>query len=93
VKGEPSARDDEDAMVNRMRELRTRWRGVPLVILHDAETGRPRCVNGLHIQTFIPDHFHDRKGTIITFASGDTVTVADGFQHVMEMLSGSVVDG
>ena len=86
-------------MVNRMRELHTRWRGVPLVVFQDAKTGRSRCINGLHVQTFVPSPFDGQgkggkqRGTIITFASGDTVTVADDFDHVFEVLSGFVVDG
>ena len=79
-------------MVNRMRELHTRWRGVPLVVFQDAKTGRQRCINGLHVQTFVPSPF-EKQGTIITFASGDTVAVADDFDHVVEVLSGFVVDG
>ena len=80
-------------MINRMRELHTRWRGVPLVVLQDAKEGRQRCVNGLHIQTFIQNPFGDRQGTMITFASGDRITVTDDFDHVFELLSGFVVDG
>ncbi len=79
-------------MVNRMRELHTRWRGVPLVVVQDAKTGRQRCINGLHVQTFVPSPF-DKQGTIITFASGDTVTVTDEFDELFELLSGFVVDG
>jgi len=79
-------------MVNRMRELHTRWRGVPLVVVQDAKTGRQRCINGLHVQTFVPSPF-DKQGTIITFASGDTVTVMDEFDELLELLSGFVVDG
>ena len=83
-------------MVNRMRELHTRWRGVPLVVVQDAKTGRQRCINGLHVQTFVPSPFEGQgkqRGTIITFASGDTVTVMDEFDELLELLSGFVVDG
>jgi hypothetical protein len=86
-------------MINRMRELHTRWRGVPLVVVQDAKTGRQRCINGLHVQTFVPSPFDEhgkqgkQRGTIITFASGDTVTVTDEFDELFELLSGFVVDG
>lgn len=83
-------------MVKRLRELHTRWHGVPLVVFTDSGTGRPRCVNGLHVQTFIPSPFKGVKGmegTIITFASGDKVIVSDEFDDVFEVLSGFVVDG
>jgi len=73
--------------------ITARWHGVPLVVFQDMETGAFRCVNGLHVQTFIRSPFpHTRGGTIITFASGDTVTVADSFDEVFRILSG-LVDG
>ena len=82
-----------DQFRTKVQRIQARWRGVPLIVFYDAETGRQRSVNGLHIQTFIPNPFGDRKGTLITFASGDTVTVTDDFDRVFEMLSGFVVDG
>ena len=83
-------------MVKRLRELETRWHGVPLVVFTDSRTGRSRCVNGLHVQTFIPSPFNGVKGmegTIITFASGDKVIVSEEFDDVFDVLSGFVVDG
>jgi len=66
---------------------------VPLVVFQDAETGESRCVSGLHVQTFVRSPFpHTKGGTIITFDSGDTVTVADSFDEVFRILSG-IVDG
>jgi hypothetical protein len=66
---------------------------MPLVVFQDAETGNFRCVNGLQIETFIPNPFCDRKGTIITFANGDRVTVTDDFHDVFNILSGRQPDG
>jgi hypothetical protein len=54
--------------------------------------GSSRCINGLHVQTFIQNPFGDRKGTLITFASGDRVTVANDFDLVFNVLTG-IVDG
>ena len=74
------------------RGITSRQRAVPLVVFHDAKADTPRCINGLHVQTFIANPFEDRKGTLITFDSGDTVTVADDFLHVFNVLCG-FVDG
>ena len=72
--------------------MNARRREVPLAVLQDQETGSLRCINGLHVQTFIQNPFGDRKGTLITFASGDRVTVADDFELVFDVLTG-IVDG
>jgi uncharacterized protein YlzI (FlbEa/FlbD family) len=73
--------------------ITARWRGMPLVVFQDAETGNSRCVNGLHIETFIRNPFCDRKGTIITFGSGDRVTVTEDFEDVFTILAGTRPDG
>jgi hypothetical protein len=74
-----------NGMLGRRAEL-------PLAVFQDAETSRFRCVNGLHVQTFIANPFGHEQGTLITFASGDRVTVTDDFDHVFEVLTG-IVDG
>lgn len=83
----------ETPMIKLGNGIMTRWHGLPLVVFQDAETGNSRCVNGLHIETFIPNPFSDRKGTIVTFASGDRVTVSDDFYDVFRILSGTRPDG
>ena len=72
--------------------MRARRREVPLVVFQDRENGNSRCINGLHVQTFIANPFGDCKGTLITFASGDRVTVVDEFDLVFDVLTG-IVDG
>lgn len=72
------------------RGITARWQGVPLVVFEDAETCESRCINGLHVQTFIRSPFRTNGGTIITFASGDTVTVTENFDHVFRILTGQV---
>ena len=64
-----------------------RWRGIPIVVFRDVETRDSRCVNGLHVQTFVRSRFH-KGGTLITFANGDTVTVEEDFDAVFRILSG-----
>ncbi len=74
--------------------MNSRYHGVPIAVFTDAKTGAPRCLNALHIQTFIPNPFADRAGTLITFASGDSVTVTDDFHTVVNtFMSGNHVDG
>jgi hypothetical protein len=80
-------------MINSATESRLVGTACPLVVVQDAETDNSRCVNGLHIETFIPNPFCDSKGTIITFASGDRVTVSDDFEDVFRILSGTRPDG
>jgi hypothetical protein len=64
-----------------------------MVVLLDMETGKDRCINGLHVQTFIRSPFpHTKGGTVITFANGDNVTVEDDFDHVYMVFAG-IVDG
>ncbi|HKS23680.1 MAG TPA: hypothetical protein VJZ76_12835 [Thermoanaerobaculia bacterium] len=69
-----------------------RLRDVPVVVFQDANTGAPRCINGLHVQTFIQNPSKGRNGTLITFASGDKVTVTADFKVVFDTLIG-IVDG
>jgi hypothetical protein len=62
-----------------------------MAVFRDMETGKDRCINGLHVQTFVPSPL--QKGTtLITFASGDNVTVADDFDTVYMIFAG-IVDG
>jgi hypothetical protein len=71
----------------------SRHLGIPIAIFQDAETGESRCINALHVQTFITSPYPDTKGgTFITFDSGDTVTVTDDFDHVFRVMTG-LVDG
>jgi hypothetical protein len=72
--------------------MHARLRDVPLAVFQDQTTGTLRCVNGLHVQTFIQNPYEGSKGTLITFASGDKITVADDFQDVFDTLTG-IVDG
>jgi hypothetical protein len=74
--------------------MNSRYQGVPIAVFMDVQSGAPRCINGLHVQTFIQNPFGDHSGTLITFASGDTVTVADDFDAVVDtFMSGSRRDG
>lgn len=66
---------------------------LPVFVLRDVDRRTDRCVNGLHIQTFIPNPFSDRGGTFITFANGDTITVENDFDEVFDLMSKAVVDG
>lgn len=67
--------------------------GIAIAVFQDMETGESRCVNALHVQTFITSPFpHTKGGTFITFASGDTVTVADDFDTVFRIFTG-LIDG
>jgi uncharacterized protein YlzI (FlbEa/FlbD family) len=59
--------------------------------LYDAKSDEPRCVNGLHVASFIPNPYGG--GTVITFANGDRVTVKECFDDVVESLMGDRVDG
>jgi hypothetical protein len=68
--------------------ITTRRPIVPFVVFQDAETSASRCINPLHVQTFIASPFHTKGGTVITFGNGDSVTVADDFQHVFDLLTG-----
>ncbi len=61
------------------------------MVLHDADGGVLRAVNAAQVQTFIPNPFG--TGTLITFASGDTVTVKDDFDSVLATFMGDSVDG
>ena len=71
----------------------SRFQGVPIVVLIDSKTNEARCVNGLHIQTFTDNPLGDREGTLITFASGDTVTVREDFDAVVDAFSNDRQDG
>jgi uncharacterized protein YlzI (FlbEa/FlbD family) len=73
--------------------MNTRYYGVPIAVFTDAETGTPRCVNALHIQTFVMNPVGHRTGTLITFASGDSVTVTDDFHAVVNTFIAGTADG
>lgn len=75
-----------------MNGMHSRRREVPIAVFQDQETGRSRCINGLHVQTFISNPFRDHKGTLITFVNGDMVTVVDDFEEVVRAFIG-IVDG
>ncbi len=69
---------------------------VPIFVFVDSKTREARCVNGLHVQTFVPNPFwngESPRGTFITFANGDTVTVAEDFDVVVDTLMGYRQDG
>lgn len=66
---------------------------LPVFVTQDSETKGTRGINGLHVQTFIPNPFGSKKGTLITFASGDKVTVADDFDVIADLMMGRHVDG
>lgn len=68
----------------------TRPPHLPFIVLEDVKAGS-RCINALHVQTFIANPFG--KGTLITFANGDSFTVKDSFTSVVDTLMGSDVDG
>jgi hypothetical protein len=66
---------------------------VPIVVLTDADLKEGRAVNGLHIQTFIANPFGHARGTLLTFANGDTLTVDEDFDTVAEAFMGHQQDG
>jgi hypothetical protein len=69
---------------------------VPIIVFTDKQRRESRCINGLHIQTFIPDPYWNGetpRGTLITFAGGDTVTVSEEFEDVMNAFMGDRQDG
>ena len=73
--------------------MNTRYHGVPIAVFTDAETGAPRCINALHIQTFVTNPVADQTGTLITFASGDSVTITDDFDAVVDTFMAGITDG
>lgn len=73
--------------------MNSRLPSVPIIVLTDAESRQSRAVNGLHIQTFIATPFGNQVGTLITFASGDTVTVTEDFDTVVDAFMGDRQSG
>lgn len=71
--------------------MNTRTPGVPIIVFRDAQTGDSRCVNGMHVQTFIANPFGG--GTLVTFANGDTVTLAEDFDVVVDVFTADRHDG
>lgn len=51
---------------------------VPIIVLHDADTGKRVCVNGMWFTTFT----ESERGTDFKFTNGDSVTVDEGFDEV-----------
>jgi len=66
---------------------------LPVFVLRDAETRESRCVNAMHIQTFVTNPFGERNGTLITFANGDGVTVENGFDEIVNLIMRDRVAG
>ncbi|HEX6096386.1 MAG TPA: hypothetical protein VF432_08695 [Thermoanaerobaculia bacterium] len=66
---------------------------LPVFVLRDVEARDHRCVNALHIQTFIPNPYGSQEGTLITFANGDTITVENGFDEIVDLMMGDRVAG
>ena len=66
---------------------------LPVFVLRDSDTRESRCVNALHIQTFVANPFGDRHGTLITFANGDSVTVENDFDEIVNLMMGDHVAG
>lgn len=76
--------------------MNSRLPSVPIVVFVDSETRESRCVNGLHVQTFVPNPFwsgEPPRGTLITFVGGDTVTVSEDFDVVVKTFMGGRQDG
>ena len=73
--------------------MNARRSGLPIIVLMDAKTREGRAVNGLHVQTFIQNPFGKCEGTLITFANGDTVTVKEDFDDIVQSFMASVPDG
>lgn len=68
-----------------------RRHGVPITVFTDAENGRRRCINALHVQTFVANPFGE--GTLVTFASGDRLTVTEDFEAVVDSFMADRPDG
>jgi hypothetical protein len=67
-----------------------------IFVFVDSKTREARCVNGLHVQTFAPNPLwngQSPRGTLITFVSGDTVTVDQEFDDVVNAFMGDRRDG
>jgi uncharacterized protein YlzI (FlbEa/FlbD family) len=62
--------------------MNARHAPVPVFVFADLKDDTTRAVNALHVQTFIPNPFG--SGTLITFANGDTITVAETFDAVLD---------
>jgi hypothetical protein len=71
--------------------MNSRTAGVPTIVFQDAATGESRCVNGLHVQTFVANPFG--TGTLLTLVNGDTVMLVDPFDVVVDAFMSSRLDG
>ena len=66
---------------------------LPIFVVWDTDARTNRCVNALYIQTFIPNPYGDRNGTLITFVNGDYVTVENDFDEVIKLMRSDRVSG
>lgn len=64
---------------------------LPMTVFTDAATNDARCVNGLHVQTFIANPHGE--GTLVTFINGDVVLIREPFDAVVESFAIDEVDG
>lgn len=71
--------------------MNARMSGIPIVVFQDANSQEWRCINGLHVQTFIPNPFG--AGTLLTFANGDSVTLVEDFDLIVDALMADRHDG
>jgi hypothetical protein len=71
--------------------MNSRHLGVPIFVFTELSTGGSRCINGLHVQTFVPNPFGD--GTLLTFVNGDSVTLMDTFEAIVDTFMSDRQDG
>jgi hypothetical protein len=71
--------------------VNTRFPILSFYVFTDAKDDTPRCVNASQVQTFIPNPFGE--GTLLTFASGDTVTLSEDFEEISHTLINDRADG
>jgi hypothetical protein len=58
---------------------------VPIIVLHDADTGKRVCVHGMWFTTFT----ESERGTTFKFTNGDNVTVDESFDEVANVFERS----
>jgi hypothetical protein len=76
--------------------MNSRSPALPIVVFIDSETRDSRCINGLHVQTLVPNPLWNGeppRGTLVTFASGETVTVTEDFDEVVKAFLAGRQDG
>ncbi|HEX7153248.1 MAG TPA: hypothetical protein VF618_17315 [Thermoanaerobaculia bacterium] len=64
---------------------------LPVVVFTEAGTRASRCINGLHVQSFIGNPHG--PGTMLTFVSGDVVLLEDDFDRVVAAFAHTEVEG